>query len=109
AEIAGIVSERDLVRALADGVDPDTGRVADVMSHDPRYLTLADHVVTAVEMMLDAGIRHLPVIEEGELVGIVSIRDLAASLAGVGSVRCVNGSRSMSARAVEGELSHPGG
>jgi len=47
AEIAGIVSERDLVRALADGVDPDTGRVADVMSHDPRYLTLADHVVTA--------------------------------------------------------------
>ena len=80
AEIAGIVSERDIIRALADGVAPDVGRVADVMTHDPRYLTLGDRVATAAEIMLDAGIRHLPVIEEGELVGIVSIRDLAASL-----------------------------
>jgi CBS domain-containing protein len=81
AEIAGILSERDIIRALAEGVSPDVGRVADVMTRDPRYLTLGDHVATAVEIMLDAGIRHLPVIEEGELIGIVSIRDLAASMA----------------------------
>lgn len=79
-EIAGIVSERDIIRGLADGADPDEGRVADVMSLDPRYLTLADRVTTAVDVMLEAGIRHLPVIEDGDLVGIVSIRDLAELL-----------------------------
>jgi len=79
-EIAGIVSERDLVRALAGDADPDENRVAEVMSVSPRYLTLADTVRVAVEMMLTAGIRHLPVVEDDELVGIVSMRALTDAL-----------------------------
>ena len=79
-EIAGIVSERDLVRALAGDSDPDENRVAEVMSANPRYLTLADTVGAALEMMLAAGIRHLPVVDDDELVGIVSMRALANAL-----------------------------
>lgn len=74
--IVGVVSERDVTRALADGADPDEVWVADVMSPDPRYATTGDHVVTARDVMLAAGVRHLPVLEDGELVGIVSMRDL---------------------------------
>jgi CBS domain-containing protein len=74
--IAGIVSERDVTRSLADGADPDEIWVADVMSSEPRYTTVGDQVSTALDVMLVAGIRHLPVIEEGELVGIVSMRDV---------------------------------
>ena len=77
--IAGIVSERDVTRALADGADPDEVWVADVMSREPRYATGGDQVSTALDVMLVAGIRHLPVLEEGELVGIVSMRDLVRS------------------------------
>ena len=79
-EIAGIVSERDLIRALASDADPDDSRVAEVMSASPRYLTLADTVGAALEMMLSASIRHLPVVDDDELVGIVSMRALANAL-----------------------------
>ncbi len=80
SDIAGIVSERDVVRALADDADPDDVWVGDVMSESPRYLTKGDSVTSAVEVMLAAGIRHVPVVDEGELVGIVSMRDLARQL-----------------------------
>jgi CBS domain-containing protein len=79
-ELAGIVSERDIVRALAEGADPEAVAVADVMSPDPRYLTLGDSATGALEIMLHAKVRHLPVVDEGELVGILSIRDLARAL-----------------------------
>lgn len=78
--VAGLVSERDIAWALADGADPDTEQVGEVMSRDPRYLTLADSVATAVEIMLSAGVRHLPVLDEGVPVGMVSIRDLARAV-----------------------------
>ncbi len=81
AEISGIVSEWDLVRALARGADPDQAEVRDVMTVDPRYLTLGDSAATALEIMLQANVRHLPVVDEGELIGILSIRDVARTLA----------------------------
>lgn len=79
-EIAGILSERDVTRALADGADPDEVWVADVMSAEPRYATAEDSASGAREVMLAAGIRHLPVMDEGDLVGIVSMRDLLAGV-----------------------------
>jgi CBS domain-containing protein len=54
--------------------------VADVMSEGPRYLTTEEQVTAALEVMLAAGVRHLPVEDEGELVVIVSMRDLATKL-----------------------------
>ena len=79
--VSGILSERGVVRALAGGADPDTSAVAAAMSSSPRYATPHDELHTAIEVMLAAGIRHLPVLDEGELVGIVSMRDLARHLA----------------------------
>ncbi len=79
-DVQGIVTERDIVSALALGADPDSWRVADVESVSPRYLTLADSAATAARVMLAAGCRHLPVIDEGVAVGIVSIRDVVQAL-----------------------------
>lgn len=81
-DVVGIVSERDILRAIADGGDVARTRVGDVMSEDPRYLTVADSASTAIEIMLAAGFRHLPVFDEGEAVGMVSIRDLARAMVG---------------------------
>ena len=78
--VSGILSERDVVRALAAGADPDSSAVAAAMSPSPRYGTPRDELRTAMDIMLAAGIRHLPVLDEGELVGIVSMRDLARHL-----------------------------
>lgn len=79
AGVAGILSERDIVRALADGADPDQVWVGDVMTCSPRYLTVGEPFDDAAATMLSAGVRHLPVFDEGEVVGIVSIRDVAAN------------------------------
>src|SRR5579884_4162129 len=78
--VAGILSERDVVRALAGGADADDTAVASVMTESPRYATVQDGAAAAMDIMLAAGIRHLPVVDDGELVGIVSMRDLAGHL-----------------------------
>jgi len=80
-DATGVLSERDIVRAIAGGADPDAADVGSVRSEGPRYATPSDSPAAALSVMLDAGIRHLPVIEEDELVGIVSMRDVARALA----------------------------
>lgn len=79
-EIVGIVTERDIVAALAGGADPDVVTVDSIMTRDPRYLTLTDTVHAAARIMMSVGCRHLPVVEEGEAVGMVSLRDLVKTL-----------------------------
>jgi CBS domain-containing protein len=80
-ELSGILTERDIVTALATGHDPDRAEVGAFMSADPRYVTLADSVATAAETMLEVGCRHLPVVDEGVVIGIVSMRDVARAIA----------------------------
>ena len=74
--LAGIVSERDLVRALAEGLDPDSERAADVMTFDLLSVESIASIDEVARTMLEGGIRHLPVVDAGGPVGIVSIRDL---------------------------------
>ena len=74
--LVGIVSERDVVRALAEGVDPDADRAADVMTYEVVSVGSVDPIDTVAKTMLEGGIRHLPVVDAGGPVGIVSIRDL---------------------------------
>jgi CBS domain-containing protein len=79
--IVGILSERDVVSALAMGADPDGAALAGAMSHDVASLRPDDTLYDAAIDMLDLGIRHLPVLDErGDLVGIVSVRDLLRPL-----------------------------
>ncbi|QGG96142.1 CBS domain-containing protein [Actinomarinicola tropica] len=77
--IAGIVSERDVVRALAEGADPDEERAEDVMTFEVVTVAPDESLAEVGRRMVDGGIRHLPVVEDGVPVGIVSIRDLLAA------------------------------
>lgn len=74
--IAGILSERDLVRAVAEGADPSTDRAADVMTYDVEAVPPDEPIERVAARMLADGIRHLPVREGAVTVGVVSIRDV---------------------------------
>jgi CBS domain-containing protein len=76
----GLVSERDLVIALAAGDDPDDRQVADLMTADLVSAGPDDPVVAVGELMDDAGVRHIPVIDGTAVVGLVSVRDVLAVL-----------------------------
>ncbi len=76
--LVGIISERDLARALADKVDPDTAEVSDYATDNVALATLDEESAEVEARMLDAGIRHMPVVCDNRLVGMVSMRDLLA-------------------------------
>ena len=80
--LVGIITERDLVRALAAGVDPETELVADWMAEAPDTFSPDVEVEEAARWLLEVGYRHMPVMSDGELLGIVSIRDLLWALLG---------------------------
>ena len=75
----GMLSERDVVQALADGADPDTARIDAAMSGPPLPVTADSPLWAATTMMLRHRIRHLPVVDEhGGVVGMLSIREALA-------------------------------
>ena len=73
--ISGILTERDVLRAVAQGEVEGT-IVASWMTRDPETVTVEDQARAAATTMIRGGFRHLPVLEDGRPVGIVSIRDL---------------------------------
>ena len=77
----GIVSERDIVRALAEGADPDQERAGEIMTEDIASVSPDESILRSVALMLANEIRHLPVIEDGVVVGVVSARDTLHLLA----------------------------
>ena len=74
--LIGILTERDVVRAVADGEDPQEATVAEWMTEAPDTFPPDVDVEEAAAWLLETGYRHLPVMEEDELLGIVSMRDL---------------------------------
>ena len=74
--LAGIVTERDLVNLVAEGLDPQAAKVADRMSTNLDTVEPRTDIAEAAEHMARLRIRHLPVLDKGTLVGIISIRDL---------------------------------
>jgi CBS domain-containing protein len=75
--LAGIVTERDLVNLVADGQDPKTTTLAGRMTTNLDTVTSRTDVTEAAEHMARLRIRHLPVVDDGRLSGIISIRDLS--------------------------------
>jgi CBS domain-containing protein len=74
----GIVTDRDIVvRGVADGRDPNTVQLGDVLSGDLTAVSPNDSVDRAVQLMRQKAIRRLPVVDGGRPVGIVSLGDLA--------------------------------
>jgi CBS domain-containing protein len=79
--ICGIVTDRDLVvRGLAQGGDPAATTLGQICSRTLTTVAPSDAVGEAVRLMREKAIRRLPVVENGQVVGIVSIGDLARKL-----------------------------
>ena len=75
--LVGIFSERDvLTRIVAEGRNPDDTLVANVMTKEIIAADPSESVNDALQKMRDRNFRHLPVVEEGHLIGMISIRDL---------------------------------
>lgn len=72
----GIVTERDLVRSLGAGDDPDRELVRDHLTTDAAFADADWGLEEAADTMAERGFRHLVVVEKGELAGIISMRDI---------------------------------
>jgi CBS domain-containing protein len=76
-QLVGILSERDVVRSLAKNADATLNLTAgDLMTHSPTTTSPNHSVAEAMEIMSDGRFRHLPVVEDGKLIGLVSIGDV---------------------------------
>jgi CBS domain-containing protein len=75
--LAGIFTERDILRALASDFDAAGHLVSHWMTEDPTTLPPGADTGDALGLMLGRGFRHVPVVDEGVVVGIVSMRDVA--------------------------------
>jgi CBS domain-containing protein len=76
----GLVSERDVVQAIAEGADPDRKRAEDVMTIDLALADPDEPVISVARRMLANEIRHLPVTDDGAIVGVISARDALEAL-----------------------------
>ena len=76
-KVVGIFSERDLMRrVVAEGRDPRSTCMAEVMTDDPLTINMNEDLDTCMTLMRRHNFRHLPVCHEGQLVGMVSLRDI---------------------------------
>ena len=80
--LVGILTERDVLRAAANETDLSTASVEDWMTPDPETAEPDLETEDAAGMMLSRGFRHLPVTQDGDLVGIVSLRDVLSARIG---------------------------
>ena len=76
-QVAGIFTERDVLRRVVDADrDPALTKVAAVMTRNPATIALSAHVSEAMSLMTERRFRHLPVMEDGAVVGMLSIGDI---------------------------------
>jgi CBS domain-containing protein len=75
-KLIGIITERDVTAAVADDADPAATRVADYITPAPAVLGPDSEFAEAAKAMLELGVRHLPVVDKGHLVAVLSMRDV---------------------------------
>lgn len=79
--LLGIITERDVLKAVARGLDPKATPIKDVMTTDVVTISPSTRLKEAAHLMATKWIRHLPVTEGSKVVGIISQRDLTGVLA----------------------------
>lgn len=76
-KVAGILSERDIVRKVSTvGKSPEETKVRQIMTEKVLYVEAGESVEDCMAIMNEKGIRHLPVYENADLLGLISIRDV---------------------------------
>ncbi len=76
-QVLGFLTEEDIVRrAVAEDTPPKQTLAKDIMSDDIVYTAPADDIFLALSKMRDHDVRHLPVLDDGTLVGIVTLKDI---------------------------------
>ena len=83
-QIVGIITERDLLRAVALGADPERTTVDEAMTAEVYAVPPDTQLQEAARAMAARWIRHLPVVENGQLLGVVSMRDVTGVFAAMG-------------------------
>ena len=90
-KVVGVFTERDvLTRIVAAGRDPKTTTVSEVMTPDFLSITQGTSVEDAMQMMTDKRVRHLPVIDDQQLIGLISIGDVTRWLLKVNEMEAEN-------------------
>lgn len=75
--LVGVFSERDLMkRVIVQGLDPRTTKISEVMTREIWAADTKDDHTVAMKLMAEQRIRHLPILDNGDLVGFLSLRDL---------------------------------
>jgi CBS domain-containing protein len=78
-EVTAVVSERDIVRAVAEGLELDEVTVGEIASRDVVWIDADRDIGDAAEEMMEDYVRHVLVRDEGGLVGVLSMRDVLAA------------------------------
>jgi uncharacterized protein (DUF427 family)/CBS domain-containing protein len=78
-----VITDTDVAQAIADGRDPNEVRISDLVHRDPITVSPDASLVRAATVMVSAGIRHLPVVADDRLLGIVDISDACRALIGL--------------------------
>jgi CBS domain-containing protein len=78
-KLIGILTERDLLKAMAARVHTSEARVRQWMTEDPVTVPVETALAAAAKIMIDNGFRHLPVLDDGQVVGVVSLRRVVAA------------------------------
>ena len=76
----GIITERDLIEHVGNGANLENMTAGDVVTTDLVTATPATTVAEAARTMIEAGIRHLPVTDDDDVIGLISVRDVLAVL-----------------------------
>ncbi len=77
--LIGILTERDMLKAMAARVHTSEARVRQWMTEDPVTVAPDTPLDAAAQVMLENGFRHLPVVDDGQVVGVVSLRRVVAA------------------------------
>jgi len=85
----GVITERDVLRAIAAGTDLDVASVGDHMTPNPVSVPSDTPLGEACDLMITKGVRHLLVSDGGELVGVLNMRDVVGVLSGAAAIGAV--------------------